>query len=232
MLCDEDAQDNAVELTYLATKNIYGLNKLNSYSFAIPLPTASPLYLSAYGRGNILMKINANHTYHPTPNECPLYKANVAQSLNSCDGRTPFILFYTTQDIAPGEELLFDYGKLYWSCHDNNNDVSNPDAKIYRNLLTTNKYLDQAASIRFIRLIKEHDDNLYKNLLEHITTPFKPFSGKDRLVECRKIHSPSNKSIDYRIYKLPGESAIGEPSQDYFSVSLAQLDQYRWCGAQ
>ncbi|WP_419241888.1 hypothetical protein [Cardinium endosymbiont of Nabis limbatus] len=52
------------------------------------------------------------------------------------------------------------------------------------------------------------------------------------MITCRKIHGPAKHKIDYRIYKLPGEAAIEAPDQDYFSVSLAQLDQYRWRGAQ
>ncbi|TSJ81011.1 MAG: hypothetical protein NMK33_00515 [Candidatus Cardinium sp.] len=83
-------------------------------------------------------------------------------------------------------------------------------------------------------MVKDHDPDLYQDLLQYIHTPCMHLAGKDRIVECRKIDDPNKTKIDYRIYKLPGEWSVGEPTQDYFSIhwdpsgSLDALDQYTW----
>lgn len=183
------------------------------------------------------MKINANQTHNSTLSSPQVSSANVRPSLNNCDGLTPFILFHAIEDIKADKKLLFDYGKSYWSNHDNNHDLSNPDAQIYRNLLSMKKFSRQSPSMRFLRLIKAHNEHLYKNLLKHIKAPLSHLSGKDRLVECRKIHecNDNNHAIDYRIYKLPGEDPSQGPSgKDYVSINwnpllpLGLLNQYNW----
>ncbi|WP_342265567.1 hypothetical protein [Cardinium endosymbiont of Philonthus spinipes] len=234
LLCEEDPIDHAVEFAYLATKGIYGVNKLNSYSFGIDLDTSVPLYLSACGRGNILAKINANQTYDAQSNDHQANKPNILALWSSCDGVTPFILFSATQDIPANTELLLDYGQLYWSDHNGNDDVSNPDANAYRSCLAQKKhYVGQSNSIMVLKLFNKHNPDLYQKLLEYIETPcFNALEGKDRMVECRKIDDAN--TIDYRIYKLPGEAAIGKPSQDYYSidwnpsVGLDALNKYTY----
>ncbi|WP_342265313.1 SET domain-containing protein-lysine N-methyltransferase [Cardinium endosymbiont of Philonthus spinipes] len=234
LLCEEDPIDHAIEFAYLATKGIYGVNKLNSYSFGIDLDTSVPLYLSACGRGNILAKINANQTYDAQSNDHQANKPNVLALWNSYDGVTPFILFSATQDIPANTELLLDYGQLYWSDHNGNDDVSNPDANAYRSCLAQKKhYVGQSNSIMVLKLFNKHNPDLYQKLVEYIETPcFSALEGKDRMIECRKIDDAN--TIDYRIYKLPGEAAIGKPSQDYYSidwhpsVGLDALNKYTY----